>query len=68
MRPAHPSPDPAARGPGAGLGLDAHEGIELTPVRVVETPEGTHIRYAVGGPAKLELDPSFAHGVVWLRY
>jgi riboflavin biosynthesis pyrimidine reductase len=42
--------------PGAGLGLDTHEGIELTPVRVVETPEVTHIRYAVGGRAKLELD------------
>jgi dihydrofolate reductase len=39
-----------------GLGLDPREGIELTPVRVVETPEVTHIRYAVGGPAKLELD------------
>jgi len=43
-------------GPGAGLELDTHEGIELTPVRVVETPEVTHIRYAVGGRAKLELD------------
>ena len=36
--------------------LDTHEGLELTPVRVVETPEVTHIRYAVGGRAKLELD------------
>ena len=42
--------------PGASLGLDPREGIELTPVRVVETPEVTHIRYAVGGRAKLELD------------
>jgi dihydrofolate reductase len=40
----------------ASLGLDVREGIELTPVRVVETPEVTHIRYAVGGRAKLELD------------
>ena len=40
----------------ASLGLDTHEGIELTPVRVVETPEVTHVRYAVGGRAKLELD------------
>src|SRR6266702_3007441 len=40
----------------ASLGLDTREGIELTPVRVVETPEVTHIRYAVGGRAKLELD------------
>ena len=41
---------------GASLELDTHEGIELTPVRVVETPEVTHIRYAVDGRAKLELD------------
>ena len=40
----------------ASLGLDTREGIELTPVRVIETPEVTHIRYAVGGRAKLELD------------
>ena len=40
----------------ASLGLDSREGIELTPVRVIETPEVTHIRYAVGGRAKLELD------------
>ena len=39
-----------------GLGLDPREGIELTPVRVVETPEVTHVRYAVGGRAKLEQD------------
>jgi len=39
-----------------GMGLDPREGIELTPVHVVETPEVTHIRYAVGGRAKLELD------------
>jgi len=40
----------------ASLGLDAREGIELTPVRVIETPEVTHVRYTVGGRAKLELD------------
>jgi dihydrofolate reductase len=40
----------------ASLGLDTREGIELTPVRVIETPEETHIRYTVGGRAKLELD------------
>jgi dihydrofolate reductase len=40
----------------ASLGLDSREGIELTPVRVIETPEVTHIRYAVGDRAKLELD------------
>src|SRR5262245_12613271 len=52
---ASPDASPGA-GPGAGLGLDTHEGIELNPVRVVETPEVTHIRYAVGDRAKLELD------------
>jgi|SRR5689334_4766000 len=46
----------AGAGAGASLGLDTYEGIELTPLRVVETPEVTHIRYAVGGRAKLELD------------
>ncbi len=40
----------------ASLGLDTREGIELTPDRVVETPAVTHIRYAVGPRAKLELD------------
>src|SRR6267378_2802070 len=45
-----------------GLELDPREGIELTPVRVVETPEVTHIRYAVGGPAKLELDDRASGG------
>ena len=33
---------------GDGLGLDVREGIELTPARVVETPEVTHIRYVIG--------------------
>ena len=42
--------------PGASLGLGSHEAIELTPVRVIETPEVTHIRYAVGPRSKLELD------------
>jgi len=46
----------------AGLGLGPREGIELTPVRVIETPEVTHIRYAVGGLAKLELDDRGAGG------
>jgi hypothetical protein len=46
----------AGVGAEASLGLDTHEGIELTPVRVIETPEVTHIRYAVGDRAKLELD------------
>jgi hypothetical protein len=40
----------------ASLGLGSHEGIELTPVRVVGTPATTHIRYTVGPPVTLELD------------
>jgi dihydrofolate reductase len=40
----------------AGLGLADDEGIELTPLRVVDTPKLTHIRYAVNGRARLELD------------
>jgi dihydrofolate reductase len=46
----------------ASLGLDVREGIELTPVRVVQTPEVTHIRYAIGSRAKLELDDRGAGG------
>src|SRR5215472_2484320 len=40
----------------ASLGLDPREGIELTPGRVVQTPEVTHLRYEIGPRAKLELD------------
>ncbi|MEU8023465.1 MULTISPECIES: dihydrofolate reductase family protein [Micromonospora] len=43
-------------GPDAGLGLGQKEAIELTPTRVVATPEATHIRYAVRGRAPLVLD------------
>jgi dihydrofolate reductase len=46
----------------ADLGLDVREGIELTPARVVQTPEVTHIRYAIGSRAKLELDDRGAGG------
>jgi dihydrofolate reductase len=46
----------------ASLGLGTHEGIELTPVRVVETPEVTHIRHAIGPRARLELDGRGAGG------
>ena len=35
----------------ASLGLADDEGIELTPTRVIETPEVTHIRYTVKGRA-----------------
>jgi dihydrofolate reductase len=40
----------------AGLGLGDREGIELTPTRVVHTPDVTHIRYTVNGRAPLVLD------------
>jgi riboflavin biosynthesis pyrimidine reductase len=46
----------------ASLGLDTREGIELTPVRVVQTPAATHIRYTVGPRVKLELDDRGAGG------
>jgi dihydrofolate reductase len=46
----------------ASLGLGTHEGIELTPVRVIETPEMTHIRYTIGPRVKLELDDRGADG------
>jgi dihydrofolate reductase len=40
----------------ASLDLADDQGIELTPTRVVETPEVTHVRYTVEGPATLVLD------------
>ncbi|MFV2101285.1 dihydrofolate reductase family protein [Micromonospora sp. LOL_024] len=40
----------------ADLGLDDFEAIELTPTRVVPTPQITHIRYAVHGRSPLVLD------------
>ena len=46
----------------ASLGLGTHEGIELTPVRTVQAPAVTHIRYAVGPRVKLELDNRGADG------
>jgi dihydrofolate reductase len=46
----------------ASLGLGDDEGIELVPIRVVETPEVTHIRYAVNGRSRLELDDRGAGG------
>jgi dihydrofolate reductase len=38
------------------LGVDVREGIELTPTRVIETPEVTHVRYRVGGRSRLTMD------------
>ena len=40
----------------AELDLAEKEAIELTPLRVVHTPDVTHIKYAVGGRAALVLD------------
>lgn len=40
----------------ADLGLGDKEGIELTPTRVIHTPDVTHIRYSVNGRAPLVLD------------
>ena len=38
------------------LDLDSHEGIELTPVRVIGSPDMTHIRYRINGRAALVPD------------
>ncbi len=40
----------------ASLELGPDEGIELTPTRVIEAPEVTHVRYAVNGRARLHFD------------
>ena len=40
----------------AALDLPDDQGIELVPTRIVETPEITHLRYTVQGPAQLVLD------------
>ncbi|MEO3770944.1 dihydrofolate reductase family protein [Micromonospora sp. B9E7] len=40
----------------ADLDLPDKEAIELTPTRVIHTPQVTHIRYAVNGRAPLVLD------------
>jgi dihydrofolate reductase len=38
------------------LGLDSREGIELTPERVIATPDVTHMRYKLNGRRPLVLD------------
>ena len=38
------------------LGLDSREGIELTPERVIATPDVTHVRYKLNGRRPLVLD------------
>ncbi|MFB9690959.1 dihydrofolate reductase family protein [Amycolatopsis plumensis] len=47
---------------GPGLGLGPGEGIELAPVRVVESPGVTHVRYTVTGRSALVLDDRGASG------
>ncbi len=37
----------------AALDLADHEGIELTPTRVADTPDVTHVRYSVNGRSAL---------------
>ena len=41
---------------GPDLSLGGKEGIELTPARVVATPDVTHIRYKINGKRPLVLD------------
>ncbi|MBK1787450.1 dihydrofolate reductase family protein [Prauserella cavernicola] len=38
------------------LGLGSKEGIDLTPIRVLETPTVTHVKYRVEGRSELVLD------------
>ncbi len=38
------------------LGLGSREGIELTPDRVIATPDVTHVRYKLDGRRPLVLD------------
>jgi len=51
---------PVILGDGMGLltpqlGLDSREGIELTPERVIATPDVTHVRYQLKGRRELVL-------------
>ena len=38
------------------LGLGGKEAIELTPARVIATPDVTHVRYKIDGRRPLVLD------------
>jgi dihydrofolate reductase len=40
----------------APLGPLDRDAVELTPMRVIDTPEATHVRYRVAGPATLTFD------------
>jgi dihydrofolate reductase len=46
----------------AVLDLTNEEAIELTPARIIETPEVTHLRYRISGRAPLVLDDRGAKG------
>jgi dihydrofolate reductase len=46
------------------LDLGPKEGIELTPLRVINTPEATHVRYRVDGRATLGVDYRVAEAPV----
>jgi dihydrofolate reductase len=48
-----------------GLDVGPGNGLELTPIRVVETPDVTHIRYRVDGPAELVLDDRGSGESLW---
>jgi hypothetical protein len=41
-----------------------HDAVALTPVRVVDLPDATHVRYTVEGPATLSLDDRSAGSTV----
>jgi dihydrofolate reductase len=41
---------------GSDFGLGGKEGIELTPARVIASPDVTHIRYQINGRHRLVLD------------
>jgi hypothetical protein len=43
----------------SGLGLGDFDAIELTPVRTVQSPDVTHIRYRVAGQTMLTGDERF---------
>jgi dihydrofolate reductase len=40
----------------AGLGIPSDQALELTPTRVVATPEVTHVRYSLDGRSPLVVD------------
>ena len=47
------------------LDLPSKEGLELEPVRVIDTPEVLHVRYRVGGRERLTLDDRGRSAQAW---